>query len=147
MNRERRRAFSLIELMVVVTIILLLLGIGLSFGWGSHSSELQMTRAVLGNSQNLLDEYVVATGATGAALPTNTTTLVASLRSIGSLRGKLAVLPPAAFDPAGNSIIDGWGQVMNIRTAGRPSPYVVSAGPDGAFGTPDDIYSYKLGIP
>ena len=161
MNR-RAGAFSLVELLVVIAILTLLLGIGVAVGAGLRTrARVSQARGLLSSCQAIATEYQASTGSVvgGIGIVPFVNAVKGNVRTNTMLSnlGK-------AYDSTGNTIKDAWGNPLDYRPflnangAGpyldHPSPFFVSAGPDGRFGNivggkpdkdaVDNLYSYEV---
>jgi prepilin-type N-terminal cleavage/methylation domain-containing protein len=155
-NIARRRAFTLIEILVVVAIIAVLLGIGIAIG-----------PSVMGKAEELSTRSAMQAGMAGVeayrskvgSLPNidfdggdNTEKLIDKLKKVPSIRdGILAGLNEDLLNADG-ALIDGWGNEMlylpsnpydwnedgNDETRNDvpefSGPFFISKGPDGELG-------------
>ena len=133
---QKRNAFTLMEMMIVLGIIALLVGIGATVlpGVGDTADE-QAARAQINTIQTGLMAYKV-----------NTLTLPSEAQGLQALVEK----PTGSQVPNGwkqvmepSGILDPWGNVFRYKNPGKrkPTSYdIYSLGKDGKDGTEDDVY-------
>ena len=124
--RAARRAFSLLEITLVLVIIGLLMGVAAVNLLGTtERARIRTTRASMANYKTNISTYMVNNANT---LPPTLKTLVDAKYVEANNVG----LPPQ----------DAWDKDFYYQPApdARNNPYqLISAGPDKEFGTPDDI--------
>lgn len=124
-----RRAFTLMEMILVLSIIALLIGIGAAtFANFTVSSETVAARAQITALSSAVEMYKVI----NRTLPPNIDALVKPPAN--------AAVKKPLMDPTG--ILDPWDRKYMYKSPGKDGkPYdIYSIGEDGKDGTDDDIY-------
>ena len=169
-SRHGQRAFSLIEMLVVLVVIMILVGIGLTIGREVfNTSRVELTRSELqdlkGSEQSLEHE-------TAGAYPDSMYDFLVEYQrmhaykdanGVWRMRANLLTELPASMVKSvsvsmpGNTsmymvteVNDAWGNAIQFINpflqgtpmAGAHGPYFLSAGEDGVINTADDIHSY-----
>jgi general secretion pathway protein G len=122
MNRRIGRGFTLLELMLVLAIIGVMMAVA---AWNivgqGERAKIKATKASMGVIKGALTQYY----SEESAYPPTVATL--------------ASMKPPMLEPG--KLKDGWNRDFYYRVTGTPDkPYdLVSTGPDGQPGTPDDI--------
>ena len=139
--RNKIRAFTLVELLIVVTILGILVAMVVPRLAG-RTEQVRVSRAhtdVKGNISMALDLYELDTG----KYPTTE-------QGLGALRAQ----PPGVDNWRGpylkQSPIDPWGRVYKYVDPGTHNPQdydLFSVGPDGVEGTNDDIGNWEVAAP
>jgi len=174
-SRRSRAGFTLIELLVVITVIAILSSIVLAAAWGLFKDQRgKSTQAMLNQVQNAIAESdrVIAKYQDGDG--NLHTRFLFDFNGDGILDGRpaddfdaataaeaAALEPPyrgfvsetqfhvqAQVEERTGRVLDGW--VTPLRVRYKPSKdvsgvIVQSAGPDGKWNTPDDLYSGEGG--
>lgn len=152
-----KRAFTLIEILIVVVIILILTGVGAALGsWATSRGKEASTRVMLLNAQMIFDEYnrVANSGITGWSPGASAASILHSqTRNMVAFRQYYAALPREVY--RGNGLIDAWGSPLHLvpakaaycGVAPQPYPYFVSPGPDRDIATPQDNLYSNANIP
>jgi len=150
---------TLVEMLVVLAIIVLLASMlyKATSGLGNRSQERRQQKAFV-MLESALDEYYEVKGRFPVSSPLsgyntdsdwrrdNVARLYEELHAVPGARAQLLKLAPKQLDRwqgAENSvhqIYDVWGTVLSYEwTEGSAYPILISAGPDKAFATADDI--------
>ncbi|MBI1336165.1 MAG: prepilin-type N-terminal cleavage/methylation domain-containing protein [Phycisphaera sp.] len=163
-NRPRhgQRAFSLLELLVVIFIIVLLVGLLLSaLSKMKEQARERRTRVILTSLRAILDEYTTATASPITA--TSMTDFVATVRQLPAANTMLEGLQRDAYDRDQGRVYDAWGTEVAYRLVSNKggteflpvhsTPFFASAGPDKKWGNAqtsptgtaaDNLYSYDI---
>ena len=124
-TRPARRGFTLIELLVVMTIMVILTGLTVAATrWAMQWAELRRARTEMSTMLTEFAEWMVKTGGYGDSVAAGSI----SLRQVNR-EARLEFDDKAFTDPWGNDYALAYRNGWEIR----------SAGPDGAWGTPDDL--------
>jgi len=123
-KRKRRAGFTLVELLVVIAILGILATVGIT-GLIQHIAEARITatRAKIADVEKLVSMF--------------------SMKHNGKLPDSLDELLQSSGDDdplakEGN-LVDAWGTRFNYSKKGKNSCTITSAGPDGDFGSADDL--------
>lgn len=140
--QRQHRAFTLIEMLVVIAIIIILLGTVIAIGANVRaSSASRQTKVILKALETALEGYRAANN---GVEPNTIATLVQSPEG----RRVLSGLPSGTI--SGTNVVDGFGNnISYFRTGDTITGTVTaqrtffrSAGPDGSANTADDMFSY-----
>ena len=132
-RRRSRRAFTLMEMIVVVTIIALLAGLIVPRLWSRvGAAKVSVAKSAVSNIATQVHAYVLDTG-TRIDDDFDLRVLLAPPNDGGG--------PNGPYLQKKDDLVDPWENELIIRVPGEVNYDfdVVSAGEDGAFGTPDDI--------
>ena len=128
-----RRAFSLIEILVVVAILVILIGIVLLIAISGAKAGVTHTKTTLAALSPVMSHYLKSHPEPAANI------WLPALKADPSTASVISTLPQANL-----KVVDGFGnpiEYVPAHTAGNPSAYFRSAGPDGIIGNADDIMS------
>lgn len=121
--RMAKQGFTLIEIMVVVGIIGLLMAVLIPNVTGKmNEARITSARVHIKNVAEALQMY--------------------SMKHGGKYPDSLEVLTEETEDEDAllqGGIEDPWGNALQFEKRGKKTPKIISAGPDGEFGTEDDI--------
>lgn len=137
---RRRRGFTLVEILTVVFIvgILVALVVGVSGLIRNQAAE-EETRTTQKLVLQAIKAYRGDTGSWPAGpSPQN---LLTQLQDSHAAVENLRNLPPDALPADGDAVLDAYGNAMNYQPSGAlgsGGPVLISAGPDGDFGTSED---------
>ncbi len=121
--RKARQGFTLIEIMVVVGIIGLLVAVLIPNVTGKmNDARIASARVQIKNVEEALVAYSMKHG---GKYPDSLDTLTQETDD------EDALLQGGTDDP--------WGNTLQFEKRGKKRPLITSAGPDGEFGTEDDI--------
>ena len=141
-RRVVRRAFTLIELLLVITIISVLAAVVVPrfFGRSREARVVAARQAIVGTFGLAADLFEQDTG----RYPTTEEGLMALIQNpqVTNWRGpylKSATIPP---DPWGNAYRYAYPSQL---TSSETLYDIVSAGPDGAYGNEDDVTNHDTG--
>jgi prepilin-type N-terminal cleavage/methylation domain-containing protein len=170
-----RRGFTLIELMTVIAVIAILASIVLAAAWGLFANQrVDATQVLLNSVQNAIADSDRVVAQHQAADGTISTVFLFDFNGDGLLDGRpeddfdaadaakaASMYPPyrgflaetrfnaqCQLDPVTGRVLDGWSTPLRVRykpSADVSGVIVQSAGEDGEYGTPDDIYSGEGG--
>ncbi len=132
----RSRGFTLLEMIVVIGIIALILGAAAAvIGRGGASAEIKMTETMVNGVEAKLQEYRML----GGMYPSQAQGLQALVT-----KPSIAPVPRRYVSLYDELPRDPWGKELKYaypgsKDAGKPE--IISAGPDGVFGSEDDISS------
>ena len=132
----RHRGFTLLEMIVVIGIIALILGAAAAvIGRGGASAEIKMTETMVKGVEAKLQEYRML----GGIYPSQAQGLQALVT-----KPSIAPVPRRYVSLYDELPRDPWGKELKYafpgsKDAGRPE--IISGGPDGVFGSEDDISS------
>ena len=132
--RRRRRAFTLVEMVVVVTIIALLAALIVPRLWARLDfANKNVARAEVKQIENAVTMYLADTG---LSLTSNFDLNVLLLRP-----GESGASPEGPYFPKADALMDPWNHAYVIRVPGEVNYDfdILSMGPDGEMGTNDDI--------
>lgn len=141
MNRRNRKAFTLVELLLVITIISILAGVIVPKFFG-RSQDARITAArqmIVGTFSVALDMFEQDTG----RYPTSEEGLQALITNPNILGWKNQYIASSIvpLDPWHNEFQYNYPSELSESS----SMYdIVSAGPDGSFGTKDDITNHNV---
>jgi len=151
-----RNGFSLVELLVAIAIIALLITIGVGVGQKVMTAgNVKVTEANMAIIMNAIEYYQeLDTDATPYEPPDDTNDrpnrqsrdLYTALTADNEVQAKLASLPADAVESSSpGHFLDKFGKEIWYDATGGlgGTPLLTSAGPDGYFGTEDDIRSDK----
>jgi general secretion pathway protein G len=132
-QRRLRRAFTLVEMVVVVTIIALLAALIVPRLWSRlNFAKKNVAKAEVKQIENAVNMYLADTGVT-----------LSSSFDLGVLllRPDENGSPEGPYFPKSDALIDPWDHAYMIRVPGDINYDfdIISAGPDGETGTTDDI--------
>jgi len=148
-----RNGFSLVELLVAIAIIALLITIGVGVGQKVMTAgNVKVTEANMAIIMNAIEYYQELD--TNGAYPDDTNDqpnrqsrdLYTALTADNEVQAKLASLPADAVESSSpGHFLDKFGKEIWYDATGGlgGTPLLTSAGPDGYFGTEDDIRSDK----
>ncbi len=130
-RRSVRRAFSLLEVMLVLAIIAIMTAaVAYNLIGASERAKISATKGMLGTIQNAIKSYQIDKSAIPGALP---------LLQQG---GKMSYLD------AEKKLVDAWGRefLFSTQPANGHDYQLYSKGPDGIFPSADDIDVWKLEV-
>ena len=142
MMNERRRAFTIIEILIVVAIIVVLVAVVVAVGTSvRQSAQRRQTMVELKSLEGLLADYLREIH----SLPANVTDMgsfVAAVKQYPQFEKTLGELPGKAYSPGINSVKDAFGSdILFVRGNTEASSYFRSVGPNGVPNDADDILS------
>lgn len=130
--------FTLLEMIVVIGIIALILGAAAAvIGRGGASAEIKMTQVKLEGINGKLMEYKML----GGMYPSQAQGLQALIT-----KPSMAPVPRNYTKLYDDLPLDAWDKEFKYAYPGSKDatkPEVISSGPDGQFGTDDDLSSQK----
>ena len=152
---RRSTGFTLIEMLVTITIVVILAGLSLGgFKFVSSKQANEQARIQIKLLERGLEEYKLDNG----TFPTTSSTndLFKALYFEGASTTPPGKIYISDLDPtnnkqgwtegtgAGTKIVDPWGAEYIFRSPGQKNPDfdLISKGPDGTVGTPDDISNF-----
>jgi|GEM_PF-5373303 len=149
MHNGCRRAFTLLEILVVIAIIIILASIALYVGQKVITgSRISQTSTVLVTVSGIQNDYTRETN----RMPTDMSDFLTKAMSFPASDKQLRSLPRERLTWSGGNVtgvIDAWGNPLrffpNTASGGTyygRGPYFQSAGPDGTYDNSDDIYSF-----
>jgi len=153
---HRRSGFTLVEILVVVSIIGVLMGLILGGVTAARRHfSVTRTRAIIQLLDAAIDQYQLEWGdyPPGAGGAAGSAELYRTLTSPANLRQYISGSEPPAADVDGSGqrvLVDHWRHAIyythHRHYAGDPNRdeyRLQSAGPDGQYGTEDDIVNWK----
>lgn len=128
-RRSVRRAFSLLEVMLVLAIIAIMTAaVAYNLIGASERAKIKATVGMLGTIQNAIKAHQIDKSAMPASLP--------ALQAGGKM----------SYLDADKKLVDAWGRefLFSTQPANGHDYQLYSKGPDGLFPSADDIDVWKL---
>ena len=139
-NPARRGGFTLIELLAVMLILTILISLIIGIGLVVRNKAAEQNTA---NVQRLLTAAIEKYLEKNDKLPATVDDIRKLQVLLSTDKGAADVeakIPQNGRSTDGKSYVDGWGREMEFDPIGAMNdrPLIISAGPDGEFGTPND---------